>query len=383
VRLLLPTLAAALLALPALSARPCAAQAPPPTVTIELDAGEVAGPEVAVRSLVARSEAGEHAEAMAVAQLLVEWLDASPAEAESGGEREPRPTDAWPAQSELSEELRAGALHAAGVATLRAGEGLEAPVGAVAELLLRRASAAAGPGALRRDALYDAGVARLQEGERHRRAVPEIIESEGLVPPQPPPAEEAEEGEEPPDPLDLALEAYHAARAALVERLRVDAADADTRANLELCHRRIVELEELRERRERERQEQQDDGDDQQSEESDQGDEEQQQDGEQPPDEQEQEEQEEQDQQESDPSGGEQDEEQQQDEQQPPPEPEEQEQEQPEPSEAEEPSEPSEVHLSREEAQRILDRLQELEEQARAIEAQARKREREKVDRDW
>ena len=121
--------------------------------------------------------------------------------------------------------------------------------GALTEL--RAAAGAAGPGAVRESALYAAGTARLLRAEALRQAVPEIAKGLGL--PEPPaPAEEGA-----PDALDVARQAYLDARADLLERLRVDAGHADTRANLELVTRRLRELQKIQDEREQQSQEQQ------------------------------------------------------------------------------------------------------------------------------
>jgi hypothetical protein len=143
------------------------------------------------------------------------------------------------------------------LATAAAPEELLAPVPA-----FETARALAGPGGLRLDATYDLGSVHLLEGERHYRSLPEV----GGAPQQPtqlppPPAAGAVGGapEEPKDPLERAREEYLLAKDYLIERLRSDWSDADTRADLELVQRRLKALEAIERERERQRREQRDD----------------------------------------------------------------------------------------------------------------------------
>lgn len=108
-----------------------------------------------------------------------------------------------------------------------------------------RARALAGPGELRLDGIYDLGTLHLEDGEVLRARIPEIAG-------QSPGATLAEEPAS--DPLPKARSAYLAAKDAFLERIRLDARDVDTRANLELVARRIAELEAI----EKQREEQQD-----------------------------------------------------------------------------------------------------------------------------
>jgi flagellar biosynthesis GTPase FlhF len=244
--------------------------------------------------------------------------------------------------------------------------------GALGEL--RAAAGAAGPGAVRESALYAAGTARLLRAEDLRLAVPEIAEALGL--PEPPATEEGG-----PDALDVARQAYLDARADLLERLRVDARHADTRANLELATRRLRELERIQQEREQQEQEQeqeqkpeqdpQQEPQDQPQDQEQEPEDSEQQPEEQPPQEQEGEEQE--------------------DEQPPeetPPEPQDAESEpdeqesQPQPQDSQE-GEIEERVLSREEVQRLLDQLSEIEEEAKAVRARLIQRRRKPVDKDW
>lgn len=254
------------------------------------------------------------------------------------------------------------------------------------------ARALAGPGELRLDATYDAGVVHLLEAERLRSTIPELAQAPGgapglptavpgapgapAVPGLPPPAT----GESAEDPLPAARAAYLAARELLVERLRAAWQDADTRANLELIQRRLRELDELeRQRQEQEQQQEQQqqgqEGDeDQEKKEGEQGE------GEQEPKEQQ-----------GEPQEGDK---QQKEGEEPPPDPSEKPQEDPteteptQPPEAQQPSaaEPSgeeERHLTREEVMRLLDRLAEIDEKAQALRAALREARRIAVERDW
>lgn len=252
--------------------------------------------------------------------------------------------------------------------------------GALADL--RAAAGLAGPGAVRESALYAAGTARLQRAELLRLAVPEIAEAQGL------PAPEASEDEAAPDPLEVARQAYLDARADLLERLRLDARHADTRANLELVTRRLRELDQI----ERERQEEQQDEQQQQQQDQQDPPEDQQQD-QQPSEDQEQQEQEQQDPSEDQQDQQEQEsEEQEQDEEQPqeqPPEgeseedqPQDEEQQEAQPEQAAE-GELEERVLSKEEVQRLLDQLAEIEAEAEAVRARLRDRKRKPVEKDW
>lgn len=123
-----------------------------------------------------------------------------------------------------------------------------------AELAFQSARALAGPSELRLAATYDLGVLVLQEGEALRAKIPEIS---GQAP-QPPatPALPGGAGPQEPDPLELARAAYVKAREHLVERVRLDWRDGDTRANLELVARRLKELDLIQKKREEEQQKQ-------------------------------------------------------------------------------------------------------------------------------
>lgn len=367
--------------------------------------------ETALAEVVELTEAERHEEALAAARLLVarvedpavldEALDDAVAE-------DPARADAVRAALEsvrivgLGEHERAAAHYALGVVKSRSEDHA---VAASAALEFESARALAGPGELRLDATYDLGGTHLNEAERLRATLPEIAgaaapaSTPGLPPMQPgPPGTTGGAGdEEQPDPLPLARAAYETARGFLVERLRADWRDADTRANLELIQRRLRELDEIERQREEQQQEQQEQeqGEDDQQQD-------QQQDGE-PNEDQEGEPSDSQDDSsaQEDPSADEQGEPEEQPDQ--PPEPSEEsptgEQDEPQPGQPPEPEgaeeqqpaapqsagegEPEERVLTREEVMRLLDRLAELEEQGRELEAALQKARRTPVARDW
>lgn len=239
-----------------------------------------------------------------------------------------------------------------------------------------RVRALAGPGELRLDAMYDRGTLILRDAEDLRLEIAEVREKLGmpaaaatgplLQGPQGPQASG-------PDPLDQAEARYHAALDALIERLRADWRDEDTRANIELTRRRLRELQEIREQREQQEQEQEQQDQKQDPQQGDQGDP-----SEQPPEKSE-----------PDPK--------QDPEQEQSPEQEPQEQPEPEPEEPEQPEQADQAEeepkgepqpqeervLSREEVQRLLDRLQEIEQEAKQLEARLRSQRRTPVKRDW
>ncbi len=227
------------------------------------------------------------------------------------------------------------------------------------------ARALAGPGRLRLDATYDLGLVHLFEAERWWAQIPELAGA---------PSAGAAPDALPPDPLQTARAAYLAAKQPLIERLRADWRDEDTRANLELIQRRLAELDEIERRREEQQQEDQErqpgDGE-----------------GEGEPDESE------------DPAEGEAEGEEpsssdhsaDSDQAQPGQGEEETEtQTAPRPGEGEgearssaDPSELAERHLTREEVMRLLDKLGELEQAGAELEARLREARRIPVDRDW
>lgn len=248
------------------------------------------------------------------------------------------------------------------------------------------ARALAGPGPLRLEATYDLGLAYLATGERWRAHLPEVAQRSDPplqvpLPTPPPPSDPAAAPEQAPDPLAQARVLYGLAKEALIERLRADWRDADTRANLELIQRRLRELDEIERQREEEQQEQQQDPS---QDPNDQGDQEQ------PGDEG----------QEGEPQEGDQDTP--PEEQQGNPEDPKKDDEQQVPSGEERELGPEDVQppqsggeaesrqqtgeervLTREEVMRLLDQLGELEDQREALEAALRQARRVPVERDW
>lgn len=274
---------------------------------------------------------------------------------------------------ELAPELeRAEALYAIGLAYGRAGEIPEAVEH------FHRARGVAGSGELGRAAAYNSGTFLLLGAESLRQQIPELREKLGLPPLEPDPSATAGGGAQTPDALDVARQAYLAARAELADALRSERRAEDVRANLELCVRRLRELDAL----ERQREEQQ----------------------------QEQEEQQEQDskdrEQQSNDSQDSKEPQQKPDSEQKPPQDPQDSQDKPDPSEEENPSkeEPEErepkpeeskesepkpdeskelPQLSPEEMQRLLQQLQQIDEKAKQVEAMLRERRRQPVKRDW
>jgi Ca-activated chloride channel family protein len=268
--------------------------------------------------------------------------------------------------SGLQREERAHVHFALGVTSLLAQDAK----GAIAEF--ERAHARAGAGELRLDAAYNLGTLALLSGEAWRAQIPEL----GGTPPAPsqapapaPGAGAADVEPEPPDPLAEAKAAYLAALEHFSGRLRLDWGDADTRANTELCLRRLRELEQVEQQREQQQQQQQQDQQQQDQEQQDQEQQDQQQQDQQQQDHQ-------QDQQQQD--GAEKPQEPQEQE----PKPDEQPQEE-QPGEEPQESEPQEVYLTKEEVQRLLDRLQQYEEQGEELRERQRAQRRLPTARDW
>ena len=293
------------------------------------------------------SEAEEHAAAVEAATALLES----------------------PGFAAAPERDRAEILYTIGVARQRA----EARREAIEAFL--RARDLAGPGELRLDATYNVAALLLLEAEDVRAQIPEVSGAAPAPPAPPPPSGGAPQADAAPDPLEVALAAYRGARTAHLDRLRLDAAHEDTRANLELIQRRLRELEEIREQREQQQEQEQSEesGDEenpegQESEDSESQDQDQGQEGEEG--------------EKQDPSEPEDPEESEQpedsSEEQAPPEEGEQEQE-PQPSPASE----EEQMMSREEIQRLLDRLAEIEEEARNVQQALTRRNRVPVEKDW
>jgi hypothetical protein len=274
--------------------------------------------------------------------------------------------------SGLRRRERAHVHYALGVVAF----GTEEPARAYTEFLA--ANARAGVGTLREDAAYNLGTMALFQGEAWRSQMPEF----GGVPaaPQAPsgPVAPGAEEETPPDPLEEARKAYLQAKQALTLRLRMDWQDADTRANMELVMRRLRELDEIE--RQREEQEQEQEQEDQESDESEDQDEENE-DQQESDEEQDEKSDESEEPEESEPESEEENEEEQQEEEQEPESSEEQEQEEGEPSDEEE-QEPQEIYLTKEEVQRLLERLERHEEKGEEL-RERRRGQRRPTARDW
>jgi hypothetical protein len=307
----------------------------------------------------------------------------------------------------LAEGERAKAQFAVGVIAATAAAGTKDPGKAEALRVPGReafsaARALAGPGELRADATYDLGVIELQHAEAVRATIPEISGQPAPAPPAapggPPPPGSIVPPSEPPDPLVEARKLYGAARTWLVERLRLDWGDEDTRANLELIQRRLRQLDEIE--KQREQQKQQDD--EQQGQDKDQNDKDQKdqkdQKGEQDPkdaqdkqgkddQDQDRQDQEKKDQEKKDPQAKD-DEQEKEGEKKPeeqqaqPEEGEEAKEQQAQPGE-EKPEQQAERVLTREQVMQLLDKLAELEKQQKALEAALRAKRRAAAKRDW
>jgi hypothetical protein len=214
--------------------------------------------------------------------------------------------------------------------------------------------------ALRHDAIYDLGGLALDEGEEIRATLPEIS-GKPPMPPLPlptPPAGGPGAPEEPPDPIELARAAYLKARGHYVERLKSDWRDVDTQKNVELCLKRLRELDQIEKKREEEKQkQQQQQQQDQKDQKSDSKD----------------------DPKPQDPKP--------EDEPQPKP-PEDKPEDKPEPKQpdekqAQKPEDAEPQPMSREEMTQLLDRLKQLEEEHKKIQAQLKAARRGKVKKDW
>ena len=280
-----------------------------------------------------------------------------------------------------------------------------------------RAAELGGPGDLRRAGLYAAGTVALEAAEALRLAIPEVREAMGLPPlaapaagtapgvsaaPASPGAPAAARTPGEPDALALARSAYESARATLVQRLRLDWRDEDTRANLEWIQRRLRELDQIEsEREEAEPPEQQEEPseDPSESQPGEDGEPSESEDGSEPQDAQEPG---------AEPEPGEPAE----DAGEEPPAPEDstapEDSDEPTPAEAPEPEDPTsgageeqaepppagedagappeplaERYLTREEMRRLLDQLEAIEAEAEAVRAGLRRRSRENVEKDW
>jgi hypothetical protein len=275
----------------------------------------------------------------------------------------------------LAEELRAGRSSRVVAAVeyarglVHAGAGERDPA---AEAFQR--ARADGAGELRLAAMYNLGSLALQQGEEWYHKLPEVSGKPAAAAPAAAPA--AGPGQAPePDALAEARKSYLAARERFLERLRAQWDDADTRADVELVQRRLKRLDELEKQRKEEQQKQKQDSKDGKDKQPPQ-------DQKQPPDP---------DAQKNDP--------QKQDkpedkpptpdpadkDKQPESQPEQPKPEEPKPGDAQEPQpKPApQMQLSKEEMTRLLDKLQQLEEQAAKLRAQIHKARRQAVKKDW
>jgi len=300
----------------------------------------------------------------------------------------------------LSEVQRAKAHYALGViAATRVREEAKDVEGQreTARGAFSTARALAGPGELRLDATYDLGALELDHAEAVRATLPEISGQPPAPPPAPAPGALPLPGAEPADPLKEARELYGAAQGWLVERLRMDWHDEDTRADLELIQRRLKQLDEIEKKREQQKQQDpnQQDPKDQKQDPKDKKDQKDQQkkDGEDP----DQKGQDPKDpKQPQEPKDGDQPDEKQQpepgeqkpdDSKQEPQPGEDADQKDGEPKDAQ-PSKPGEQQaqervLTREEVMQLLDKLSDLEKQQKALEALRRAKSRANTKRDW
>ena len=313
----------------------------------ELERRIAAGDHAGVRDLVRRLEAPD-----ALARRRAEWIAA-------GGWRASALRAIDPAIELLRWRPRAAAIAGElalvdGVAAL----GLEQWEEAQAAFLLARAE---GGGATRLEAIDALADLELAAAEALRPgpdgsapAAAQVATPPGGANPNAPPsaADPAE------DPIAKARAAYLVARARLVERLRLERHDADARANLELVQRRLEELRRLEDQRRREEEQQRREQQEQQDKEKDKEKDEQER---QPEDQQGQDQQE-------------QPEEEQQDERQPS---------EADESKADDQAPKPAAAMSKEEAQKLLDKLKELEEKGEELRATLLKDRRQKVDKDW
>ena len=272
----------------------------------------------------------------------------------------------WLGWNGLSEDLQAEVHYAAGLVGLESEDRERAAGG------FEAARASAGSGELRLQATYNLGLTALLEGEEWRAR---MLEIEGRMPGLIGPT--LEQGGAQVDPQTSARAAYLRARELLVERLRQDWRDGRTRANVELVQRRLKWLDQL----EQERRQQQDGA--QKPPEDRQGDP--QQDGSEPRDQQDP----------QDPSQDPQNPERDPNEAQPgendeqdPQAGETPQQENPDQRESDQEPPPGEgeaqeVYLTREEEQRLFDRLRAHEQEGEQVEARLYQTHRRRVDRDW
>lgn len=247
---------------------------------------------------------------------------------------------------------------------------------------LEKASARAGVGSLREDATYNLGTLALQSAEAWRALMPEF----GGAPPAPAaPAAPGAEPETPPEPLDEARARYLDAKQFLALRLRMDWHDADTRANMELVMRRLRELDEIEQQREEQEQEQQDqEQQDQDEQDQDQEDQDKQdpKDQEDPKDSESEDQNQEQPEDQPEPEKPEDEGEEEEPEAEPEQQPEAEEDPEAETPEPEEGEPQQEIYLTKEEVQRLLERLKRHEEEGEEL-RERRRSQRRPTARDW
>ncbi len=244
-----------------------------------------------------------------------------------------------------------------------------------------QARALAGPGDLRLASGYNGGTNLLHLAERK---FAQLKEPQAAAPPMPAapgvPGQAAQDP--PPNPLEEARDLYLEAHGRLVERLRSDWRDVDTRANLELIQRRLDELQQMEE--EQSQEQQQEEGDP--GEDGEEGDESQDSEG----DSESEPSQDGESEDEGEPNEGENEQE---------GEPEEQGEQEGEADsetesvprpEGEAPEEqaaqggqPTERHLTREEAMRLFDKLEEIDQKGQLLQQLLKQARRVKVEKDW
>lgn len=238
------------------------------------------------------------------------------------------------------------------------------------------ARAGASDRGLRHDAIYDLGVLALEEGEEIRSTLPEITGKPPAPPPPIPPANPTSGQKPPPDPIQLARAAYMQAREHFVERLKSDWNDGDTQANVELCLKRLRQLDEIEKKREEEKKKQDEQKQKDQDQKQDPKDKQDQKNSDQKSDKNDSKE---------DPKPNDQKPEDQQEPKKP---------EEKKPDEKQDPKQegekkdvpppdPKEAQMSREEMTQLLDRLKQLEDESKKIQAQLKAARRGKVKKDW
>lgn len=248
---------------------------------------------------------------------------------------------------------------------------------------------------LRLSSIYNLGALALDEAEGWYKQLPEVsgqtpqpgagAPPAAPVPPVPPVPNSATPGgaPKPPDALAEARKAYLAAREHLVERLRAQWDDADTRADVELVQKRLKRLDEIEKQRKEQQQKQKDPQqkpqDDKQDPKQDPKDPQQKQDPKDKQDGQDQKpEDKPQDQPQDQPPS-----EKPQDKDKPQPDPQQKPEEQKPPEPQTKPADAQEKQLTQEEMTRLLDKLQELEQQAEKLRAKIHKARRQSVKKDW